>query len=66
MLAAVLSGADAASVTGRTTTPGARLGACVAENETITPHEFIRRFLMRVLPRGFPRIRHPARLQARA
>jgi Putative transposase len=25
---------------------------------TITPHEFIRRFLMHVLPRGFHRIRH--------
>jgi hypothetical protein len=25
---------------------------------TLTPHEFIRRFLMRVLPTGFHRIRH--------
>ena len=25
---------------------------------TLTPHEFIRRFLMHVLPKGFHRIRH--------
>ena len=26
--------------------------------QTLTPHEFIRRFLMHVLPKGFHRIRH--------
>ena len=25
---------------------------------TLTPHEFIRRFLMHALPKGFHRIRH--------
>jgi len=33
-------------------------GACRWKTMTLHPHEFIRRFLLHVLPKGFHRIRH--------
>jgi Putative transposase len=56
---------DTAGIGASTTTshderkPGHRIeGPGRWKTMTLTPHEFIRRFLMHVLPKGFHRIRH--------